>query len=270
MIQLMGCRGTLPVSGPRYVKYGGSTPSVFIPVSDESCVIIDGGTGIYKINKFNQFKDYHIFLTHLHWDHIVGLPTFYPFFDESKSITLYLEDKHTLHSKDFLKVLFNPPFFPVPRSMLKAKIKINLIKGAQKFTFGNVNIESAEGHHPNGALMYKINDNGLITLFATDYEHGSEVDDFLIEFAYLSDYFIFDTTYLPEDYEGSRDGISKKGWGHSTYIYGTDFAKKAKVKNLVLYHHNPDYDDITLEEMEIVAKKDFPNTICGYDQMEIK
>lgn len=267
MIHLLGTRGTIPVSGQEYVKFGGSSPSLMIPVNDDVCCIIDGGTGLFKINKYRNFKEFHIFFTHLHWDHIAGLPTFYPFYDENKKVYIYLEDKNSLDSKDFLRVLFNPPFFPVPRPMLKADIHINLISQGDRFNFDGLGIMAAKGVHPDGVLMYRITRNDKITLFATDYEHGTDVDDFLIEMAYKADYFIFDTTYLPDDYEGERDGIPKKGWGHSTYIEGARFAQKAKVKNLVLYHHNPDYDDILLEGMQMSAKKIFTPTICSYDGM---
>ncbi|WP_022850506.1 MBL fold metallo-hydrolase [Limisalsivibrio acetivorans] len=270
MIRFLGTRGTLPVSGSRYVKYGGNTPCLTAPVGDDRCIVIDGGTGLFQLNTHQNFKEYHIFLTHLHWDHIAGLPIFTPFYNENKTIFLYLEDKSTLHSKDFLKVLFNPPFFPIPRSMLKATIRINLIRGGHCFQFGNVKITSAEGNHPNGSLMYKIDDGERVTLFATDYEHGTDVDDFLVEFAYKCNNFIFDTTYLPEDYEGNRDGIPKEGWGHSTYVQGAEFAKRAKVENLILYHHNPDYDDVLLDEMNIRAKREFSSVICSRDGMVIR
>ena len=267
MIKIMGTRGTLPVSGQKYVKYGGSTACLKIPVNDDVCVIIDGGTGLYAIDRTSKFKEYHIFLTHLHWDHIAGLPTFFPFYNENMQVNLYLEDKNTLHSKDFLKVLFNPPFFPIPRTMLKANIRINLIRGGHEFSFGDLRMTSAEGNHPNGVLMYRIQQKGRTTLFATDYEHGTEKDDFLIEFARGADDLIFDTTYLPDDYDGNRDGIPKKGWGHSTYVYGADFAEKSGVDNLILYHHNPDYDDATLDMMESEAKNVFPGAFNSYDGM---
>ncbi len=270
MIRFLGTRGTISVSGADFAKYGGNTACLMIPVDDKRCIVLDGGTGIYNLNNMGNFEEYHIFLTHLHWDHICGLPLFRPFYTPGKHIFLYLEDKSSLTSKDFLKVLFNPPFFPIPRTMLKSNIRFNLIRGGQHFVFGAITVFAAEGNHPDGALMYKIQDGNTTTLFATDFEHGTERDDFLIEFGHGCDYLVFDTTYTPEEYEGKNGRTPKIGWGHSTYEKGAELALKGNMKNLVLYHHNPDYTDKDLDAMFEAAKKVFPSTICAYDGFEIK
>jgi len=267
MLYLLGTRGTLPVSGQKFVKYGGNTTCLMAPIDERSCLIFDGGTGLMSLNKYNNFEEFHIFLSHLHWDHIVGMPIFQAFYHSGKKINIYLENKETLHSTDILDVLFNPPFFPVPKSKLRAEIKLNLIEGGDQFCFGNICVHSAEGNHPDGVLMYKIVFPDKKILYTSDYEHGTPVDDFLIEFAYGCDYLIYDTTYYPDEYAGGNGVMSKVGWGHSTFQQGIEFVKKAKVKNLVLAHHNPDYDDIMLDEMHILARRQFSNTYVAYDGM---
>ncbi|MGE4319171.1 MAG: MBL fold metallo-hydrolase [Deferribacterales bacterium] len=268
MLYLLGTRGTLPVSGQRFVKYGGNTTCLMTPIDERSCIIFDGGTGIMSLNKYNNFEEYHIFLTHLHWDHIVGVPIFQAFYNHKKKIHIYLENKPSLQSTDILEVLFNPPFFPVPRNKLRAEISMNLIDTGDQFSFPGIDIHAAEGNHPDGVMMYKIIYPDKSVLFTSDYEHGTPVDDFLIEFACGCDYLIYDTTYHPDEYAG-KSGMSRVGWGHSTYQQGIEFVKKANVKNLVLTHHNPDYDDITLDEMGIMARRQFANTFVAYDGMVI-
>lgn len=269
MLNLLGTRGTLPVSGQSYVKYGGNTTCLMAPVNDESCIIFDGGTGLTSLNKYKNFKEFHIFLSHLHWDHIVGMPIFAAFYNPTKKINIYLENKVEMESTDILDVLFKPPFFPVPKSKLRADIRINLIDSGDQFSFGNVGVHVADGNHPDGVLMHKVLFKDRSILFTSDYEHGTEKDDFLIEFARGCDTLIFDTTYTPEEYSGEGGGMPKVGWGHSTFMQGIDFVKKAGVKNLVLFHHNPEYDDIMLDEMGILARRQFTNTFVAYDGMQL-
>jgi ribonuclease BN (tRNA processing enzyme) len=271
MLTLLGCRGTTPVSGEKYIKYGGNTPSVFVPLNEQECLIIDCGTGINKINfsDFLTYKKYHIFFTHLHWDHIIGLPTFKVLYNSEAEINIYVQDKSLDYPFLFIKHLFNPPYFPVSHNMLKADIRYNLVKPGGTYNFGRVKLTSMEGFHPNKSLVYKLFFDNFEVVFATDYEH-SRVDSELIAFSKNAKYLIFDTTYLPEDFEGKHDGISKKGWGHSTYVHGVDFAVRADVKYLVLYHHNPEYDDDALDDMLSQSKKIFSRTICSHDGMNLE
>lgn len=269
MLHLLGTRGTLPVTGHNFVKYGGNTTCLMTPIDDDSCIIFDGGTGLTSLNAYKNFKEFHIFLSHLHWDHIVGMPIFQAFYNPTKRIHIYLENKVEMESTDILDVLFKPPFFPVPKSKLRADIQIHLINSGEQFHFKKVDIHAAGGNHPDGVLMHKIIFPDRSILFTSDYEHGSVKDDFLIEYARDCDYLIFDTTYTPEEYSGEDGGMPKVGWGHSTFRHGIDFVKKAGVENLVLFHHNPEYNDIMLDEMKIMARREFKNTLVAYDGMKL-
>lgn len=268
MIRFLGTRGTIPVSGSRFVKYGGNSPCLILPVDEKRCIIIDGGTGIYKHADVGHFDEYHIFLTHLHWDHICGIPLFSPLYNKNKTIHIYMEKKPELDS-ELLHALFRQPFFPISKKELKSKVYYHTIENENKYFFGDVEVHSGQGCHPGGALMFKLIDRGVVTLFVTDYEHGTSRDDFLIEFGRDCNYLVYDTTYTPAEYTGENGGISKKGWGHSTFEKGVELAKKGNMKNFVLFHHNPEHDDQKLDAMSIEAKKLFPNSICSFDGFEI-
>ncbi|ADD67654.1 conserved hypothetical protein [Denitrovibrio acetiphilus DSM 12809] len=269
MLHLLGTRGTLPVAGQSFVKYGGNTTCLMAPIDNESCLVFDGGTGLSSLNNYKNFNEYHIFLSHLHWDHIVGMPVFKAFYNSSKRIHIYLENKVEMESTDILDVLFKPPFFPVPKSKLMGDIRIHLVDSGDQFRFGAISVHAANGNHPDGVLMHKIIFPDKKILFTSDFEHGTEKDDFLIEFARGCDYLIFDTTYTPEEYAGKCGHMSKVGWGHSTFRHGIDFAKKAGVDNLILFHHNPEYNDIMLDEIGIRARREFKNSFVAYDGMII-
>ncbi len=269
MIKFLGCRGTLPVSGSNQKKYSGNTPCLMIPVNQSECILIDAGTGIFNVNNISSFNEFHIFLTHLHWDHIIGLTTFSPFYDENKKIHIYVQEKENFETVKFLDLIFNPPFFPVPRKMLKAKIYINLLPKEKNYRFNNIEISYMEGNHPNKSLIYKIKKINKSLVFATDFEHGTNKDEELIEFAKYADYLVYDTCYFPEDYQGMKNGICKKGFGHSTYLEGTEISKKAQVKNMFLYHYSPDYSDSDLEKMLELSKSLFTESHLSYDGLEI-
>ncbi|MGA1862214.1 MBL fold metallo-hydrolase [Deferribacter thermophilus] len=262
MLTILGARGTIPVSGYSYIKYGGSTPSLFLPLN-ETAIIFDAGTGLYKLNKVKNLKNIYIFLTHLHWDHIMGLPLFSYFYNPSANIKIFIDKKDDIDSTEFIKHLFKEPFFPVSHEKLNCNLQIENIFHGEEIKISNLSITPFEGNHPNGASMFLCKNQSFSFLYATDFEHGSSKDDLIVEVAKHVNYFIFDTTYTPEDFIGERDGIPKNGWGHSTYEYGAKFAKKAKVKNLILFHHNPEYTDCFLDKMVIRSKKLFSNTIAA-------
>ncbi len=272
MLKILGCRGTIPVSGKHFTKYGGNTSSIYVPLDNESCVILDCGTGITALNspEYSSIKVYNIFFSHLHWDHIIGLPILRAMYNPKSTINIFVEKKDIFENpSDFLKELFRPPFFPVSYNNLKADISLNFVEQNKCYDFGNLKITSINGNHPDGSLIYKISRNGYSAIYATDYEHLEESDNLLIDFAKDSDYLLYDTTYLPDDYEGSFDGTPKQGWGHSTYKDAIRIAKAANVKNIILFHHNPDYTDTMLDEMYELSKMEFENTICAFDGLTL-
>jgi len=272
MLKILGCRGTIPVSGENFRKYGGNTSSIYVPINKESCVILDCGTGITALNspEYSNLKIYNIFFSHLHWDHIIGLPILRAMYNPKLTINIYVEKKDIFCSpSDFLKELFKPPFFPVSYQNLKANINLYFIEIGQEYQFYELTISSQTGNHPDGSVIYKVSRNGYTAVYATDYEHSEKSNQLLVNFAKDSDYLIYDTTYLPDDYNGLFDGIPKKGWGHSTYKEAIKIAKEANVKNIILFHHNPDYTDTMIDEMKDLSTMEFSNTICAYDGLTL-
>ncbi|MCX8083900.1 MAG: MBL fold metallo-hydrolase [Calditerrivibrio sp.] len=272
MIKILGCRGTIPVSGEHYRKYGGNTSSVYVPIDKNECLILDCGTGVTALNsaEFSGLSKINIFFSHLHWDHIIGLPILRALYSSKYSIDIYVEKKVNFDDPEcFLRELFKPPFFPVTYQNLKAKISVMFVDVERKYEFCNVEVSAINGNHPDGSMVYKIVRNGYTAIYATDYEHTKESDSRLIEFSSNADFMLFDTTYLPDDYNGHFDGVSKAGWGHSTYLDGIRIAKSAGVKNLVLFHHNPEYTDTMIDEMWELSKMEFDNTICAYDGLTL-
>jgi len=271
VLKILGCRGTNSVYGAEFNKYGSYTSSLIVNLGGMA-VLFDMGTGVQSLTKqdLKGITEFHIFFSHLHWDHLIGILGFKPLFYKNVKINFYVSEKYGFKGiSDFLSNIYKKPFFPVGIEVFNAKLSLQLISNQEKFSHNGIDIEYMDGNHPNGALIYKIFVNGKKYVYATDYEHSEQSDNNLIDFASECDYLIFDTTYFPEDYDGLIDGVSKKGWGHSTYVNGCEIAKKSNVKNLVLFHHNPEYSDKELERMHLLALKICPNTIIAKDGMFI-
>ncbi|MBZ4672309.1 MBL fold metallo-hydrolase [Deferribacterales bacterium Es71-Z0220] len=269
MLKILGCRGTNSVYGVEFNKYGSYTSSLIATLGDRA-VLFDMGTGVQSLTKqdLDGITEFNIFFSHLHWDHLIGILGFKPLFYKDVKINFYVSEKYGFKGIDeFLSNIYKKPFFPVGIEVFNAKLSLKLVSNQKKFSFEGIDIEYMAGNHPNGALVYKIYTDDKRYIYATDYEHSDQSDNSLIEFARRADYLIFDTTYFPDDYEGLIDGVSKKGWGHSTYVKGCEIAKKANVKSLVLFHHNPEYTDKELEKMHLLALKICPNTIIAKDGM---
>jgi ribonuclease BN (tRNA processing enzyme) len=271
MLKILGCRGTNSVYGKGFNKYGSYTSSL-ISVHNDTAILLDMGTGVQSLSseEINNIREYNIFFSHIHWDHLIGILGFKPIFHNNVKLNFYLSKNYNFSTlKEFLGNIYKPPFFPVSVEVFKAKLSFNILEERKKYTFNDSELTYIDGNHPNTSKIYKLNINGITYIYATDYEHSPSSDEELIAFAKGADFLIYDTTYLPEDYEGKMDGVSKRGWGHSTYVKGCEIAKKANVKNFVLFHHNPEYDDNILEKMHLMSLKKCPNSIIAKDSMII-
>ena len=184
-----------------------------------------------------------------------------------------------------------PPYFPVTLEEMRSTKTITdinelntiLLDVAKReprvVTNDDVPTERADGtatismsrgaNHPGGGIFnYAIAYKGKRVVFATDVEGSPEGNARLIEFARGADLLIHDSQYLDEEYHGTVS--NKQGWGHSTVRMATDVAKGARVKELVLFHHDPEHDDDTVARIEQIARNDFPNSRAAYEGLEIE
>jgi phosphoribosyl 1,2-cyclic phosphodiesterase len=249
-IKSWGSRGSIPVSGSNYLKYGGDTTCIEIRSSNDDVIIIDSGTGIRRLGnqlireeKFN----YHLVYTHAHWDHLMGFPAFKPLFLQNTCIKVYRCPFPDDYIEKMLSKIIMPPNFPVKYSDLKAKIYYT--SGCpEKFKIGSLEIEPISLNHPDGGCGYKFTENGKTFVFLTDnelgYDHpgGLSTEDY-INFCSGADLLIHDAEYSEKEY------VSKKSWGHSTYTDALQLALKSKVGALGLFHLNSERTD---EEMDTI------------------
>jgi ribonuclease BN (tRNA processing enzyme) len=201
----------------------------------------------------------HLLMSHYHFDHVEGLPLFNPLYDPGCTIRIHGAAPEGMSLRDTIERLIAPPYFPVRVSGAPATIEYDEIDGAS-FAVGELRVSTLPLNHPDGCLAFRLErEGGGCVVFATDHEHGDpEIDAALVEFSREADHLIYDATYLPAEYESLR-----KGWGHSTWYAAVATAREAGVENLVLIHHHPDHTDSDLDEIERIARAEFPATLMA-------
>jgi phosphoribosyl 1,2-cyclic phosphodiesterase len=250
IIKCWGSRGSIPVSGEEFIKYGGDTTCLEIRTKSDDIIIVDAGTGIRRLgNKLideNRYK-YNLIFTHSHWDHLMGFPFFKPLYEKQAEFMMYRCPFHSKFVKTILSSIMTPPSFPVRYSEISAKLEY--VKAfTSAFEIGSVTITPIPISHPDKGSGYKFTEDGKSFVFLTDNElgfihpGGLSYKDYM-EFSAGADLLIHDAEYLPEEYP------SKIEWGHSVFTETLDLAVEAGVKQFGLFHLNQERTDQQVDEM---------------------
>jgi len=237
---------------------GGNTPCVEMRTASDDLFIIDFGTGIRALGhelaqaEFGRGAGHaHLFLSHFHWDHIQGWPFFTPAYIAGNRLEIY-----TAHEdlKDRLRRQQTAPFFP-PASWDDMKADITYTEmGSRPLLLcdGRVRVTAMELDHPSRSYAYRFETDDKIFVYASDAAYpdlSTAAIQPYIDFYRDADLLIFDAQFsFAESYE-------KRTWGHSSAIIGVELALHAGVKNLALFHHDPNADDETLEYLRHVAEE---------------
>ena len=266
-IKFWGTRGSIPVSGKEYKKYGGGTACVELRTGDDEIIIIDAGTGMRKLGDRLLNEDrhlYHILFTHAHWDHLMGLPFFKPIYLDKTKIQTYGCPVSQGSLKKMVSRILEPPNFPVKFEDVQADFTFHK-ECDRSFEIGSVTVTPIMLSHPNQGLGYRFSENGRQLVFLTDnelkYRHpgGLNYEDYL-EFARGADMLIHDAMYTEEEYRHT------KTWGHTTFTTALKLALEAGVKTFVLFHHNPERSDghldRTVDECRRIIREAGSNLEC--------
>jgi phosphoribosyl 1,2-cyclic phosphodiesterase len=228
--------------------YKANTSCVQIVTRSEEVIFCDAGTGIrdyaLSIGPDAPVATYHIFISHLHWDHIQGFPFFTPAYIPGNRIIF-----HGFHQEieSAIRKQMEAPCFPVPFSAMQADIDFDIRSEGESFEIDGVKIESIKQQHPGDSWGYSFEEDGKRIVYSSDSEHGPEARDEgyrFIDFFKSADVLIFDGQYTFE--EASNE---KRHWGHSDHITAVELASRAAVKKLVVFHHEPSYSDTMIEDI---------------------
>jgi phosphoribosyl 1,2-cyclic phosphodiesterase len=228
---------------PAYIfgSAGGNTPCVEVRTSDDKLIILDAGTGLRDLGvslekRRDPVSEFLLLFSHFHWDHLQGIPFFGPAWVKGNTVTFaspFPSVERTIRDQ------MRPPYFPVTMDAMQAKLRFRYLQG-EGLRVGNAAVRWKRMNHPGGSFAYKITDNGKSVIYATD----SEVTDREFQqreenraFFESADVLIIDSQYTLEE------SFTKFDFGHTSYTMAVNLAVEWKVKNLVLFHHEPRYDD---------------------------
>jgi phosphoribosyl 1,2-cyclic phosphodiesterase len=274
-IRFWGVRGSFPVPGPDTAVIGGNSSCVEIRAGGH-LLIFDGGTGIINLGRSllngNGTRALHLFLSHLHHDHIEGLRFFAPFYDSSWHCEVYGPHSGLNEFHRALESTMEPRVFPVSLGDLQARIHIQDLPESDRLVFdGDPPVEILTQHskaHPKfGVQLYRVTCGTRSVVYATDVEapYGGLED--VVRFAKGADVLIHDSQYTDDEYH--REVANKKGWGHSTVRMAAEAALAADVGELIMYHHDPCRTDNQIPELEQLAQAIFPRTRAAREGLTI-
>ena len=272
-ITFWGVRGSYPVPGAATVRYGGQTSCVESRATSGECLIVDAGTGMRAlgnklIRESQQPMHYHVLLSHVHWDHIQGLPFFSPAYVPGTKISVYALLTAADELNEVIGGITRHEFFPMPLEAVPANFEFHQVEPGVDFTIGGAHVLPIALNHPFGSVGYRIECDGSSWAYVSDtapfdlvinkqhflkgVEPLSEDDklalsamrDALIKRLEGVDTVVYDTHFLPEEYSKFPH------YGHSTPDQALEICQAAKVRRLVLYHHAPSHTD---EQMDKIA-----------------
>ncbi len=257
-IRIWGCRGSLASPGPSTVKYGGNTSSVEVRLDDGELIILDAGTGIRELGRHiasgDPVKKINLVLSHLHLDHVEGIGFFSALWDPDVELHIWGPPSPLRSLQDRIATLMSPPLFPVHLADVPCRPIYHDVIDGEEIKVGNATMIGSAVAHRNATFGYRIEEAGRSFAYIPDHEPALGIDLERVEPEWVSgfpvahgaDVLFHDSQYTEEEYPNHR------AWGHSSIAHTVLFGQMTKVRNLVLFHHDPAHSD---EELELHRKR---------------
>ncbi|MEO0491891.1 MAG: MBL fold metallo-hydrolase [Actinomycetota bacterium] len=247
-IAFHGVRGSTPCCCPTLKRYGGNTSCVSIEAEGADPIVLDCGTGLrmFGASLADEPCCVDVLVTHLHWDHIQGLPFFTPLKFADTRFTVYGPGEEGETFGESFGRFMAPPFFPIETAHLPADITFTDAFD-DEFQLGDTHVVAKPVPHTGTTTGFRVTRNGVSVAYVPD--HQEPVDDptfvapSVIELCRGVDVLIHDAQFTKDEFAVKAD------WGHSTPEYAVEVARQAGVKTLVLFHHDPAHDDDMVDEI---------------------
>jgi len=263
-----GARGTMSISGRAFSRHGGET-TCFSLATRQGILIIDAGTGIIALGnqlmRQRNLPPITIMFTHLHLDHVMGLPLFKPLYRRDAAITLMADPHRKEHWPNYLKTLIAPPFWPLDLRHTGAAIRFKQLPRHNRHMYAyGVRIAWHPLRHPQQCLAYRLKTPQRTFVIATDHELNADAAGrALPDFCRGASVLIADAQYTPSEYH------ARHGWGHGTWAACFRLAAMAGVGKLILTHHDYRRQDLQIDRLVSQAQRVFPATRAARSGMRV-
>jgi phosphoribosyl 1,2-cyclic phosphodiesterase len=279
-VSFHGVRGSCPCSDPRMRRYGGATACVAVrPDGGRPPIVLDLGTGsrllgeemlerYYPDQRINEATppgappaapgvprlEMAAFVTHLHFDHVQGLPFFGPALRSGTRLTVHAPQQEELSLEAAFSAFIRRPYFPVGLDELGADITWRAMADGERADVGGCSVVCRAVPHSGPTLGYRVECDGSSVAYVSDHQQPHEagrpsggVAEAVLTLAAGADLLVHDAQYTTDEF------VMKAHWGHSTVAYAVEVARAARVRRVALFHHDPTHDDETLDELALQA-----------------
>jgi phosphoribosyl 1,2-cyclic phosphodiesterase len=253
-VDVLGCRGSVPVDGAEFARYGGATSSLALGGGERPTLLVDGGTGLRHLGRVTDEPfEGALLLSHLHWDHIQGIP-FCPILDHPDArVDVYVPSQGT-PGRALISRLMSPPTFPISPDGLLGRWTFHDLEPGH-IELGPFDVEVGEIPHKGGrTYAFRITDEERSLAYMSDHAPGppgsgpaglGEIDPRLVGMLEGADLLFHDGQYRDEEY------AARAHFGHSAIGYAIELARTASVGRLLLFHHDPSRTD---DELDLVSR----------------
>jgi phosphoribosyl 1,2-cyclic phosphodiesterase len=257
-VTFWGTRGSVPVPGGATARYGGNTPCVTVE-HGRGLLVLDAGTGIRRLGEALRARSSEtpidLLLSHVHWDHIQGLPFFAPVHDPAMRVRVFGPTPELMPLRETLLGQMSPPVSVPAYAEAAARMEVTEIT-AGRFETGNFSIRTVPLRHPGRTLGFSVSPagGGQTVNYLTDNELGAwtgtpEWQAGLVAFLRGGEVLIHDATW------NDAEAAGRSGWGHSSASQAVDLAVASGVRRLILFHHAPDHGDDDVDQLLAEARR---------------
>jgi phosphoribosyl 1,2-cyclic phosphodiesterase len=258
-ITFYGVRGSCPCSGDRYRRYGGNTSCLVVEIEGDEPLIVDLGTGLRalgdvlhkEVRSIGAPLHANALLTHLHFDHILGIPFFAPLHDPGARLTVHGPAQPNGSLKDALHAAVQPPVFPIHMEQFRGEL-ITIDTREEDFSIGSAKVMARSIPHSGNTLGYRIEADGRSMAYLPDHQAPLDrrtIPDSVLELCHDVDLLVHDGQYTEDEFAAKAD------WGHSTAAFAVHVAGECGAKRLLLSHHDPSHTDREVDKIVGLARR---------------